>query len=809
MSGLTGNNILAGSSGQATGYNINQSLRFEDGDSAYLEKTFSGAGTGAGTRWTFSCFVKRGNIGTEQVLIGAGVSSSGRAIVYFDSSDKLVLQIIDSGITRSHLVTSQVFRDVASWYHIVAVQAEPDATSTDRVRLYVNGSRLTDFTTETYSAVNAGSYITNAWTHRIGSLPYSVSSLFDGYLAEIYLIDGQSLDSSNFGETNADTNQWIAKKYAGSYGTNGFYLKFQDSSALGDDSSGNTNDFTPTNLAATDQVLDSPTNNFATLNPLAKYSTKTLSEGNLKCSSSTSDNGLVLSTIGESSGKWYWESTYTGSNSSWIGGIAKTSISGLTYSNLTSGDSYSINPTGKTYNGQTEYSDVNTYAVGDVCGIALNLDSGTVSFYKNNSLEKTFSSVSGTFVPMILNNDSVISINFGQDSSFAGNKTAQGNTDGNGKGDFYYTPPSGYLALCEDNLPDPSIVLPGDHFEAVVYVGDGNSTQEVTTDFQPDFTWNKNRTTSYHHRFFDRVRGLDKSVYSNKTAAEDTYQDYGYPTATSSTSVTVGRGTDANNLINANNQNYVMWNWKADNTSGSSNTDGTITSTVSANPTAGFSIVSYTVPSGGGFSVGHGLSTAPKLILAKNRDTTSNWDVYSESIGNTKRLLLNTTDAPQTVPAWNNTTPTASVFYSVGGGTWHAVGGKMINYVFSEVEGYSKIGSYTGNGAQDGSFVYTGFRPAFIFIKRITSSGSNSYIVDNKRIGYNHFVYATDAGSNKYLWPDSNATEGNGNTTRGIGMDILSNGFKFRTNGSDYNASGNDYLFYAIAESPFKYSNAR
>ena len=155
--------------------------------------------------------------------------------------------------------------------------------------------------------------------------------------------------------------------------------------------------------------------------------------------------------------------------------------------------------------------------------------------------------------------------------------------------------------------------------------------------------------------------------------------------------------------------------------------------------------------------------------------------------------------------------PTSTVF-SPQGGAWGGIGTDDINYIaycFHSVDGYSKIGKYTGNGAQDGSFVYTGFRPAFIFIKRITSSGSNSYIVDSKRIGYNHFVYATDAGSNKYLWPDSTAAEGNGTTAKGIGMDILSNGFKFRTNSSDYQASSNDYLYYAIAESPFKYSNAR
>jgi len=204
-----------------------------------------------------------------------------------------------------------------------------------------------------------------------------------------------------------------------------------------------------------------------------------------------------------------------------------------------------------------------------------------------------------------------MTVNFGQDSSFAGQTTAQGN-GGVGE-DFYYTPPTGYKALNTNNLDDSSIALPEEHFEAVVYVGDGNSTQEVTTSFEPDLIWNKNRTTVYHHRLFDRVRGLDKSVYSNLNSAEDTYQDYGYPTATSSTSVTVGQGTDTNKLINLSGQNYVLWNWKADSTSGSSNTDGTITSTVSANTTSGFSIVKYTGTGVAGDTMGHGLSQAPEI----------------------------------------------------------------------------------------------------------------------------------------------------------------------------------------------------
>ena len=801
-------NVLG--AGSASGYEIEQSLRFEDGDSAVLSLTPS---TSNRKTFTWSGWIKRGNIPASYMnLFGATDGVNNEFDIRITNSNTLEVGDYTSPSYNFDVITSQVFRDVSSWYHIVVVINTTESTASDRVKIYINGSQVTSFSTASYPSLNYDTYINNSsYPTYIASFS-TTANRFDGYMAEVNFIDGQALTPSDFGETDLLTNQWIPKKYVGTYGTNGFYLNFGNSGSLGADSSGNGNNFTPTNLAATDQVLDSPTNNFATLNPLSKLnwlsqnSTVTTSNGNLGFAVGGGGN-MMDTTIAVSSGKWYWEVTQSAYIMNGIRSTRGIPTGNLTYYYYQNSGQILYTP----YN-TTSYTILTTVSLstsGDIIGIALDLDNRTISWYKNNSLLYTATSiVADEYAPCVggaANSNSSV-INFGQDSSFAGSKTAQNNTDDNGIGDFYYAPPSGYLALCEDNLSDPSIALPGDHFEAVVYVGDGNSTQEVTTSFEPDLIWNKNRTTGYHHRFFDRVRGLDKSVYSNKTSAEDTYQDYGYPTATSSTSVTVGQGTDSGNLINVLSSNYVLWNWKADNTSGSSNTDGTITSTVSANTTAGFSIVSYT---GNGSTspttVGHGLSIAPNFVIVKRRDAVSDWIIGHDSLAtnafaNNKFLKFDTSAVFTNSVVWGSQ-PTSSVVQITNGSAanLNASGGTYVMYCFHSVEGYSKIGSYTGNGSADGPFVYTGFRPKFILIK--SSSNSSLWeILDTARDTYNPVGYE--------LYPNTSGAEGNASGAGGD-FDYLSNGFKSRRATIELNTNGYTYIYMAFAESPFKYSNAR
>ena len=335
------------------------------------------------------------------------------------------------------------------------------------------------------------------------------------------------------------------------------------------------------------------------------------------------------------------------------------------------------------------------------------------------------------------------------------------------------------------------------YFQTVLWTGNGSSSRSITLDgsedMQPDWTWIKARAGSegtQQHYLYDSVRGATKYLQSSTTNAEGTKSNG--LSAFASDGFTIGD----DNANNGSSTTYVAWNWKAGNSSGSSNSDGSISSTVSVNTTAGFSIVSYT-GTGSATTVGHGLGVAPKLIIVKRRDSSANWFVGSDSLGWTKYLYLDLTEAAETnAGAWNNTSPTSSVFSIGTFGNVNASSGTYIAYCFSEKKGYSKIGTYTGNGNADGTFVYTGFAPAFVLSKCTSHTGENWNINDNKRPGSNVIQNA--------LLPDSNAAEV---TASFQALDILSNGFKWRGTNDRVNASGKSYLYMAFAESPFVNAN--
>ena len=639
---------------------------------------------------------------------------------------------------------------------------------------------------ETYWNLNSGA-------HAIGA-SQGANTPHDGYMAEVNFIDGQALDPSYFGETDEDYGHWIPKRYSGTYGTNGFYLDFSNSGSIGEDQAG-SNDWTANNLAATDVVLDSPTNNFCTLNPLNKGGVA-LSEGNLKVVGLGGWDGVVstfsVNEVGKSYVEFYMPTT---SDYSVFALIAEGDNSNLNDDGFYGTNSFSV----FTYLGEIKQGPTNkanySPANGDVVAFAIDSGTGTVKVYVNNTLEHTYAETmaSGETYYIAVWNAATSNggiINFGQDSSFAGQLTAQNNTDDNGVGDFYYAPPSGFLALCTANLPDPAVV-PGENFNTVLWTGNG-STQSITgVGFQPDFVWTKYRSNVNDHHLFDVSRGATVSLASNSTRAETTLSQT--LTAFNSDGFSIGTSGD----VNASAATYVAWNWKADNTSGSTNTDGSITSTVAANPNAGFSIVSYT-GTGSAATIGHGLSSAPEMVIIKNRDDgTESWNVFHDALGNTKVIYLNLTNASSTnANAWNSTSPTSSVF-SVG--TKSGTGGltdDYIAYCFHSVDGYSKFGSYTGNGSSDGPFIYTGFRPAYIMVKAIDSAYS-WYIWDAARDTYNvptHFLTADNIDAE---------------TTTAGDFDLVSNGFKCRRNSVAYNSSGNSYIYMAFAEYPFKRTNAR
>ena len=332
---------------------------------------------------------------------------------------------------------------------------------------------------------------------------------------------------------------------------------------------------------------------------------------------------------------------------------------------------------------------------------------------------------------------------------------------------------------------------PSDYFNTKLYTGTGSSNAQTGVGFQPDWLWIKDRDSgSNSHIITDAIRGTNKIIFTDSNGVELT--DANRVTSFNSDGFTVG--TDGS--TNTNTNDYVSWNWKA-NGQGSSNTDGTINTTyTSASTTSGFSICKWT-GSGANATIGHGLGVVPKMIMVKNLATTDSWNVYHESMGNNKRVFLDTTgDQSTTSDAWNSTSPTTSVF-SVGTNTGtNKSGDALIAYCFAEIKGFSRIGFYTGNGSVSGPFVYTGFKPAFVLFKEYTGAGDANWVIqDSKRVGFNP--------NNNRLFPNDSAAE----NTSSFRIDMLSNGFKLTSNDGDANQSGNDFLYMAFAEHPFVSSN--
>ena len=803
---------------------IKQSLRYNYGDSPHLTRT---ADSGNRRTFTFSCWIKRTSFNQTNSVFGAVLNGTNFFMIRFrdtDDPDGGKLQIGNySGSFDMDLRTSQVFRDPAAWYHIVVAVDTTQAAASDRVKLYVNGSQVTSFSTATYPSQNFETRVSNGHSEQVGAEATSYSYI-DGYLAEVNFIDGTQLTPSSFGETK--NGVWIPKAISGlTYGTNGFRLTFADSSSLGDDTSGNGNDFTSSGLASTDIVLDSPENNFCTINSvresLVYNGSVTFSEGNLQ----SVDAGTTYSlhwtgTFGMSTGKWYWEVlAHT------MGGThANIGICNIVHRVSTAGTGVFYGNDGKRnavayFTGITAYGD--SYTNGDIIGVAFDADNETVTFYKNNSSQGAVGSglttANGPYFAAAGDAQNATTykyvVNFGQDSSFAGNKTAQGNTDDNDVGDFYYSPPSGYLALCSANLPEPTLSpnqleQANDHFNTVLYTGDGNTTQNITgVGFMPDWTWLKERSSSSGHVLADSSRGYEKFLTSHTYNVESTGILNNNATRTNDGFQTTNSGAS-----NQSSQTYVAWNWKANGGTKTTVSIGdissgvpSIASEVQANTKAGFSIVLYTGTGASSGTIAHGLGAVPKQIWVKNRDEAYNWKVYhaeNTSAPETDYLVLDNTDATaDNVTHWNDTAPDANVFTIGSSNGLIKNTNKYLAYCFAEIEGYSKFGSYVGNGSTNGTFVFTGFRPAVLLYKKSSATG-NWIMDDNKTQTFNP--------DSNYLVANSADAEGDTTTnTAGHVFDMLANGFKMRNTNSDRNANGANYIYMAFAEVPFKFANAR
>jgi hypothetical protein len=512
--------------------------------------------------------------------------------------------------------------------------------------------------------------------------------------------------------------------------------------------------------------------NFAVANPVDQYLC-TIAQGNLNVTTNNGGyGGGVRSTIAVSSGKWYWESVITV-----LGGSAgQAPVVGIIPSTtpinaISSNTRYSYyGGTGNKLSAAGSVAYGAAFSTGDVIGYALDLDAGTLTFYKNNTSQGTaFTGLSGSFCAAVYDPSTggTTAVNFGQQP-------------------FTYTPPTGFVALNTYNLPTSTILAGNKVMDATLYTGNGG-TQTITNaaGFKPDLVWVKSRSAATDNKLTDSVRGVTKALISNTLGAETT--DTQGLTAFGSAGFTVGTDTNYNNLS----ATYVAWQWQAGQGSTSSNTNGTITSTVSVNASAGFSVVTFT-GTGANATVGHGLGVAPSFIITKPRTSSAlypNWNTYHSSIGAGSVIYLATTSASVVQAAmWNNTSPTSSVF-SVGTDSNGAnvSGATMVAYCWTPIAGYSAFGSISANGAADNAFVYTGFLPRFVLLKR-TDSTSNWYIWDTARNTFNVF--------GNELYPNLSNAEASATD-----LDVLSNGFKLRS----ASFSGT-WIYAAFATTPFKNS---
>ena len=794
--------------------------------------------------WTLNFWIKRSAIEGNNPVAGARPltwftprsGTSGSVLNEFKFCSPTAgntagdsLMIVQTNSNAIVLSTNNLFRDTSAWYNI-HIQADLDnGTNSERLKFFINGTEAS------YNTDNRGSYTSlsgitaGAWT--IGDY-HNYGYPIQCYFAQWAYVDGYTHPPTDFGESK--NGVWIPKDLSSgiTWGSAGHLLDFADASALGNDVSGNNNDWTTANIDTHDQMVDSPTfgssstGNCCTLNPLTNQSGLTVSENNLKLSRSSAGNVGIPTTMGAFQGKYYFEvywnnDTQVGNykwgfiepDSSIFGSNAAIEVP-VTYSLGNNSGQTSLNGSSINMNGRQP-------TTGTIIGIAIDFDNGKIFYGQdggsgsramnwNNSSTgtgvpqsgtnpaQTFTAGSITLIPAFSISsigDTNWILNFGQSSAFSGALTSQGNTDDNGQGDFYYSPPTGFTGWTTGGLTisdaiNPALTsddYPQKLFSPLLYTGDGGSSRAITgVGFQPDWVWIKRRNAAENNNLYDSSRGVNKRIKSNSDGAETTE---GLP-AFGSDGFTVDASGGINNVSS---QTYVAWNWRANAGSLTTNNVGTQTSYTQTDPSGAFSITKY-AGTGSAMTVGHGLSIEPKITIIKDRDAAVSWVVYTKAIdGSMDYFILDTDTALGTSGL---TGPNSSVW------TWQSVSGfsntsgrNYIMYNFANVEGYCKVGTYIGNANDDGTFLPTGFKPAFFMCKPILTG--NWRIQDTTRSPFNV--------ADKTLFPNqSDAEESNDSQY----IDILSNGIKMRANDSNYNQA-TTFLYLAMAENPFKYATAR
>jgi len=781
----------------STGYQISRSLRFRANNTAYLGRTFAALPT-TRTKLYYHGWVKRGTLGVYQIFLTCYDGSSATASsIGFNGSDQLSVSF--GGASAFNVDTSAVYRDTGAWYCIDVAIDTTQATAANRVLVWVNGVAVTSFAATNYPALNAThQFLYNNANNTIGAL-YNHTGPSDFYTADTFVIDGSTMTPSVFGQSDPTTGVWSPITPTGlTYGTNGFHLDFSDNSTTTNvalDRSGNGNNWTPSGISVTagvtnDSLTDSPTSfgadsgsttdnargNYGTLSPLDKGGVPVLSEANTKLGTGTTGWNSARSTLWvPSAGHWFFEATVVNATNGVIVGVSGATNC-ATYPGFSSTDTTAVGyaQTAQKYTSGGGAAYGSTYATGDVIGCEIN--AGSVFFYKNGVIQNggtaALTGVTGDIAPHLAafnNGADTLVLNCGQRG-------------------FAYAPPSGAKALCTQNLSAPAIVKPNQYMDISLYAGDATTPRSLSNaGFQPDLVWIKTRSAVRAHTLFDSVRTFAalKEWSSDQTYAEGGASTnlYGYVSSALSNGFQVTSGSSGADYVNKSGDTYTAWQWKK-------------------GATPGFDIQIYT-GTGANRTVSHSLGVAPTFMLVKARTgVTQPGIVWHSSLPAANYLNIQgsgATAADTTV--WNSTAPTSAVF-SVGTNTaTNSASGTYVTYLFTDVPGFSKFGSYAGNGSADGPFVYCGFRPKFVLVKEYTGTNAaaspwaiNDTLRDPANVGAN------------YLAPNLNNAEGSA-----VAVDLLSNGFKLRTTLQTWNESGGSaaYVFAAFAENPFKYARAR
>ena len=778
----------------ASDYEIERSLRHNSADSTYFSRTPSG--TSSRTTFTFSFWTKFTSSDDSGAVFGVWQDNTSRDTLRF-LSGQINLQC---GQHSENVQTSGYFRDPTSWYHIVCAVDTTQAASGDRVVIYVNGVSQA-LGTNTLSQ-NREFKINTDNIHVIGCrwLSGAYDMGYNGYLADFHFVDGSKLTPSSFAETNTDTGQWVPKKYSGSHGTNGYHLKFDDNSGttattLGKDSSGNGNNFTPNNYSVTsgeteDSLLDTPFENFCTLNmkqPVTKQA-GTVTNGALD----VAGDDYILQRAnwhfgpgGITSGKWMWEVKNTSSS----GNTQYGAYTGVTGNFTEDGGEIALgankswaSTSSFVYKDYTATSGTEPGAGNQALGtmtFGLDLDAQTLKYYYNGSLLHTDSTIpdpaTTEIAPFIHSTNSGgadwanAHFNFGQ----------RGFSYGGSSG----LTAAGYKALSTANI-SITIDKSSDYFDNVLYSGTGSSNSITGLDFSPNLVIAKRRNTSGHsHLWIDTIRGGNTSFQTETVDPDNTNANRNMTFDSNGVTWTSDSGN-----VNASGGTYLLSAWKE-------------------SATAGFDMVEYTgnaTGSGNSQTISHSLGVVPEMMIVKARSTPysggGKWTVYHKDIPTPTENFLNlntdTGKVTTSTDVWNQVAPTSSNFQVGYEFDTNKNGVQYMAYLWSSVAGFSKVGTYEGINNADGPYVHLGFRAQYLVIKNVDSDSRPWIVKTPKAPGYNPVP--------NWLRYDTTAEEV---TNEYTDVDFLSNGFKLRQNGS-YTNNVASYVYLAVAAFPYKYANA-